>query len=111
MWAPKDYLCAERDGLARRGGNLFVGGIAIALHDAAIALEQLESVDRTAPGSVAEGDGGRVGPAPGSIISGDGPEVPLLGATTAGIEHRRHRLINRDLAGGQDEFAQEHRPA
>jgi hypothetical protein len=41
----------ERDGLAGgRGSNLFVGGIAIALHDA--------------PGSVAEGDSGRVGPAP-----------------------------------------------
>ena len=30
----------KRDGLARRGSNLLVGGITVALHDAAIALEQ-----------------------------------------------------------------------
>ena len=51
----------KRDGLARRGSNLLVGGITVALHDAAIALEQLQrrpttlsSRDRCAPCARAE---------------------------------------------------------
>src|SRR3954468_1731906 len=96
----------QRDGPARRGSNLLVGGIAIALHDAAIALKQLEPVDRAAAGSVAKCDGRRVGPTPGPIVASDGPEVSLLGAAAAGIEHRRDRLINRDLGRRQDELAQ-----
>src|SRR5215470_6918876 len=96
----------KRDGLARRGSNLLVGGIAVALHDAAIALEQLEPVDRAAPGSVAKGDRRRIGPAPGSVVPGDCPEVALLGAAAAGIEHGYDRLIDRDLGGGQDKLAQ-----
>src|ERR1700740_2056530 len=93
----------ERNGLAGGGGNLLVGGIAVALHDAAIALEQLEPVDRAAPGRVAKGDSRRIGPAPGPVVAGDCPEV-----TTAatGIEHGCDRLIDRDLGGGQDELAQ-----
>src|SRR6266566_3643642 len=33
-------------------------------------------------------------------------EVSFLGAAAAGIEHWRHGLIDRDLARGQNEFAQ-----
>jgi hypothetical protein len=29
-----------------------------------------------------------------------------IGAAAAGIEHRRHRLVDRDLGRGQDELAQ-----
>jgi hypothetical protein len=29
-----------------------------------------------------------------------------IGAAAAGIEHRRHRLVDRYLGRGQDEFAQ-----
>ena len=85
---------------------VLVGRISVALHDAAIAIEQLERVDRAATGSVAVGDRRRIGPAPGPVVAGDGPEVSLLGAAAAGIEHRRHRLVDRDLAGGQNELAQ-----
>ena len=107
---PASQVCpteSERDHLAAGGvvGNVLVGGIAVALHDAAIVFEQLQGVDRAATGSVAVGDGGRVGSAPGSVITGDRPEVSLLGAATAGIEHRRHGLIDRDLARGQYELA------
>jgi hypothetical protein len=96
----------ERDHLAGGGGNLLVGGIAVALHDAAIAFEQFEPVDRAAPRRVAEGDCRRIGPAPGAVVASDRPEIALLGAATAGIEHRRNRLIDGDLGGGEDELAQ-----
>jgi hypothetical protein len=97
----------ERDRLVACGaGNGLVGGVAVALHDAAIAIEQLEGVGGAATGSVAVGDGRRVGPAPRPVVAGNDPEVSLLGAAAAGIEHRRHRLIDRDLVRGQNELAQ-----
>src|SRR5271166_1861353 len=85
----------ERDGLVRRlGSELLVGGVAVALHDAAIAVEQLQRMHRAAAGRVGEGDGRRIGSAPGSIVSGDRPEVSLLDPAAAGIEHRRLRLVD-----------------
>src|SRR2546423_3755918 len=85
-------------------GNGLVGGVSIALHDAAIVIEQLERMNRAAPRSVAVRDGWRVGPAPRPVVPRDGPEVSLFGASAGGIEHRRRGLIDRDLAGGQNEF-------
>src|SRR6476620_9306293 len=93
----------ERDRLlAGSAGNRLIGGISVALHDAAIGPEELKRMDRSATGSVAVGDRRRVGSAPGSVVAGDGPEVPLLNAAAAGIEHRRHRLVDRDPARGQN---------
>ncbi len=63
-------------------------------------------MDRAASRSVGVGDSRRIGPAPGPVVTGDGPEVSFLGAAAARIEHRRHGLIDRDLARGQDELAQ-----
>lgn len=98
---------SERDRLAAWFvGNGLISRVSIALDDTVIILEQLQGVDRAAAGSVAVGDGGWIGPAPGPVITGDRPEVSLLGAAAAGIEHRGHRLVHRDLARGQDEFAQ-----
>jgi hypothetical protein len=68
-------------------------------------FEQLEAVNCTAARSVAEGDCWRISSTPGPVITGDGPEVSFLGASAAGIEHRRHSLIDRDLARGQNELA------
>src|SRR5438128_9119650 len=52
---------SERDRLAAcYVGNALVGGISVALHDAAIVLEQLEGVDRAAPRTVGVGAGGGV---------------------------------------------------
>ena len=97
----------ERDRLAAGCvGDRLVGRISVALHDAAIAIEQLQRVDRAATGSIGVGDRRRIGPAPRPIVAGDRPEVSLLGAAAAGIEHRRHRLVDRDLARGQNELAQ-----
>src|SRR5437660_909473 len=79
-------------------GNSLVGGIAIALHHAAVMLKQFQSVNGAATGSIAVGHRRRVSPAPRPVVAGDGPEVSLLGAPATGIEHRRHRLIDRDLA-------------
>ena len=62
-------------------------------------------MDRPATGRIGEGDGRRVRAAPWPIVAGDRPEVALLDAAAARIEHRRLRLVDRDLARGQDEFA------
>ena len=97
----------ERDRLlAGSAGNRLIGGISVALHDAAIGPEELKRMDRSATGSVAVGDRRRVGSAPGPVVAGDGPEVSLLDAAAAGIEHRRHRLVDRDPARGQNDLAQ-----
>ena len=62
-------------------------------------------MDRPAAGRIGEGDGRRVRAAPWPIVAGDRPEVALLDAASARIEHRGLRLIDSDLGGGQDEFA------
>jgi hypothetical protein len=90
----------ERDRLAAGGiGNGLVGDVAVALHDPAIVLEQLERVDRAATGSVAVGDGRRVGAAPGPVVAGDGPEVSFLGAAAAGTRPTTTRRIRRQKTG------------
>ena len=63
-------------------------------------------MDRAAAGRIGESDGRRIPPAPGSIVAGDRPKVAVLDTPAAGIEHRRLRLVDRDLAGGENEFAQ-----
>ena len=63
-------------------------------------------MDGAAARRIGVGDGGRVGSTPGPVIAGDRPEVSLLGASPAGIEHRRHRLIDGDLERAQNEFTQ-----
>jgi hypothetical protein len=92
--------------LALGVGNVLVGRVPIALHDAAIAIEQLERVHGAATGSVGIGDRWRIGPAPGPIVARDGPEEALLGAAASRIEHRRCGLVDRDLAGGENDLAQ-----
>ncbi len=97
----------KRDRLASGTvGNGLVGGIAVALHDAAIAVEQLERVDGAATWGVGVSHRRRVGPAPGPIVARDRPEEALLGAAAAGLQHRRHGLVDCDLARGQNDLAQ-----
>ena len=97
----------QRDRLVRDTvGNGLVGDIAVALHDAAIAIEQLERVDGAATERVGVGHRRRVGPASWPIVARDRPEEALLGAATAGIQHRCRGLVDRDLARGQNDLAQ-----
>ena len=92
----------ERDpAIGRLGGDCLVGGVTVALNNARIIVEQLQAVDRPAAGCIGEGDGRRVRAAPWSIVAGDRPEVALLDAASARIEHRGLRLVDRDLAGRQ----------
>ena len=67
----------ERDGFAEICcvGNVLVGRVSIALHDAMIGIEQLQRVDGAAARRIGVGDGGRVGSTPGPVIAGDRPEV------------------------------------
>ena len=97
----------ERDRLlARSFGDGLVGRVPVALHDAAIAVEQSEGVHGAATGSVGVGDGRRIGSAPRPVVARHGPEVALLGAAASGIEHRRRGLVDRDLAGTKNDLAQ-----
>ena len=61
-------------------------------------------MDRPATGRIGVGDGRRVSPAPGPVVAGDRPEIAVLDPAAAGIEHRRPGLVDRNLAGCQDEF-------
>ena len=61
-------------------------------------------MDRPATGRIDVGDGRRVSPAPGPVVAGDHPEIAVLDPAAARIEHRRLRLVDRNLAGCQDEF-------
>jgi len=70
-----------------------------------IAVEQLQRMDRATTRRVGKSDGRRIGPSPRPVVAGDRPKVTLLDAAAAGIEHRRGRLVDRDLARGQDELA------
>ena len=51
------------------------------------------------------GHGGRIIPVPRPVVAGNGPKVSFLGLPAAWIEHRRHRLVDCDLARAKDEFA------
>jgi hypothetical protein len=96
----------ERDPAAGcLGGDCLVGGVAVALDDAPIIVEQLQAMDRSAAGRIGVGDRRRVRSAPRPIVAGDRPEIAALDPTAARIEHRRLRLVDRDLGRGQDEFA------
>src|SRR5262245_65579551 len=69
----------ERDGLARRSvGDALVRRIAIALHDTAVAIKQLEGLHCAAPRSVGVGDCRRVGSAPRPVIPGMAQRNPFL---------------------------------
>jgi hypothetical protein len=63
-------------------------------------------VHGAATGSVGIGDRRRIGPAPGPIVARDRPEEALLDAAASRIEHRRRGLVDRDLAGGENDLAQ-----
>ena len=72
----------ERDpAVGRLGGDRLVGGVAVALDDASIVVEQLQAMDRPAAGRIGEGDGWRVRAAPWPIVAGDRPEIALLDPT------------------------------
>jgi hypothetical protein len=78
-------------------GQLLIDRVAVALDDAGIACKQSNRVLTAATGRVGIGHARRIGPAPRSIIARDRPEVAGLGPATAGIEHRRPGLVDRDL--------------
>jgi hypothetical protein len=63
-------------------------------------------VDGAATGSIGVGDRRRVRAAPRPVVPRDRPEEAFLGAAATWIKHWRRRFVDRDLAGGQDEFAQ-----
>lgn len=92
---------AEGDGDPVRR-QLLVGGIAVALHDAAIVGEQLVEMLAASPRRVGIDHSRRIGAAPGPVIARDRPEVAGLRLTTPRIEHRHRRLIDRQFGGGEE---------
>ena len=93
------------DDRGRSASGTVARGVAVALDDAPIIVEQLQAMDRSAAGRLGVGDRRRVRSAPRPIVAGDRPEIAALDPTAARIEHRRLRLVDRDLGRGQDEFA------
>ena len=91
----------ERDpAIGRLGGDRLVGGVTVALDDAPIVVEQLQAMNCPTAGCIGVGDSGRVRSTPRPIVSGDRPEITLFDPTAAGIEHRRLRLVDRNLGRG-----------
>jgi hypothetical protein len=100
---------AKREADVALLGERAVAGVAVDLENALEAGKMRDRLRRRPVGRIDIGDRRRVGSAPGAIVSGVGPELPGLGASSAGIEHRRRRLVSEQFRGraqvGEDAFA------
>ena len=86
-------------------GELLVGGIAVALHDAAVAGEQSGGMLGAASGRVGIDDPRRAGiTAPGAVVAGNRPEIATFGAAAARIEHRRAGLVDKQPRRAEQDF-------
>lgn len=80
-------------------GQRLVPGVAIDLQDPDEALKVPERLLGLAVGRIEIGDAGRIDPAPGAIVARIGKQLTRLGAAASGIEHRRRRLVGKELVG------------
>src|SRR6516165_1377333 len=85
-------------------GQLLIGGVAVALHDAGIAPKQSECMFTAAPGRVGVDDAWRVRSSPWPFVPGDCPEVSRLGSTPPGIEHWHLGLVHHDHGRGEQQL-------
>ncbi len=86
--------------------ELLVGVIPVALQDAAITAKQGLGMMMTAAGRVVVDHGGRLAAAPRPVITRDGPEIALLGAAAAWIEHRHDGLVGEQPRRTQHDLPQ-----
>ena len=72
-----------------------VASVAIDLKDAPEARKMHDRLRRRPVGRIDIGDSRRVRSAPGTVVSRIGPKLPGLRPPSAGIEHRRRRLVGK----------------
>ena len=80
-------------------GHRLVSGVAVDLQDSNEVPQMPQRLLGLAVGRVEIGDAGRIDAAPGAIIARIGEQLARLGAATPGIEHRRGRLVGKELVG------------
>src|SRR6266702_743244 len=90
----------------RRSGHGLVGLIAIAVDDAAIALEQPQAMNGTVARCIGIDYARRIRPGPRPVIARQSPEVTGLGPATPRIQYRCWCFIDTKLRGGEQHFAQ-----
>src|SRR5271170_4766285 len=74
-------------------GEGAIAGIAVGLQHTGVALQKRQSVIAAAPRRVAVDHRRRRPAPPRPVIAGDDPEVTLLGAPSAGVEHWGRGLV------------------
>jgi hypothetical protein len=92
-------------------GQGLVGGVAVALQDAAVAGQQRLRMLRAAARRVVEHHRRRVGSAPGPVVARDRPGEALLRLAAAGVEHRHRGLVGEQPRRAQQDLvhAADHR--
>lgn len=80
-----------------RIGECVVAGIAVDLQDTGEPGQVAQSVLAAAAGRVDVNDRRRISAAPRPVIASDRPQIPGLGPTATGIEHRGPRLVAEQL--------------
>ena len=94
---PAHVRPAEREAHIALFGKGAIAGVAVDLENALEAGEMRERLRRLAIGRIDIGDRRRVRSAPGPVVSRIGPKLAGLGAPAARIEHRRRRLVGKEL--------------
>src|SRR5215831_9063172 len=90
----------------RRSGHGLVGFIAIAVDDAAIALEQPQAMHGTAAQCIGIDHARWIRPGPRPVVARQRPEVAGFGPATSRIQYRRRCFIDTNLRGGEQHLAQ-----
>ena len=88
---------AKREAHVAPFGERAIAGIAVDLENALEAGEVGDRLRRLAVGRIDIGDCRRVRSAPGPVVSRIGPKLAGLGAPAPRIEHRRRRLVGKQL--------------
>src|SRR3954469_9155867 len=90
----------------RLSGHGLVSLIAVAVDDAAIALEQPQAMNGPTARCIGVNHARWVRSGPGPVIARERPEVAGFGPAAPGIQHRRRGLIDTELRRGEQKLAQ-----
>ncbi|MFK4719150.1 hypothetical protein ABIE89_000250 [Bradyrhizobium niftali] len=90
----------------RLSGHGLVSLIAVAVDDAAIALEQAQAMNGPTARRIGIDHPRWVRSGPGPVIARERPEVAGFGPAASRIQHRCGGLIDTELRGGEQKLAQ-----
>src|SRR3954469_16437911 len=90
----------------RLSGHGLVSLIAVAVDDAAIALEQPQAMNGPTARCIGVNHARWVRSGPGPVIARERPEVAGFGPAAPRIQHRRRGLIDTELRRGEQKLAQ-----